>query len=57
MREIKKLAVVITAVITVGAVSFAAFAADSAAVEENKTYTLSEMLAYAIEDEYLAYAK
>lgn len=49
------------AVITASALSAAAVAADSgfgaAAVEDSRSYTLSEMLTYAVEDEYLAYAE
>lgn len=56
----KKFIAVLTAVLMAGAVSVTAFAEESdfgsAAVTEDKTYTLSEMLTYAIEDEYMAYA-
>ena len=57
----KKLTALLMAVLLIGAMSATAFAADidfgSAAVTEDKTYTLSEMLTYAIEDEYLAHAE
>jgi hypothetical protein len=61
MKSIKKLMAIVIAVAVTGTLSLTAFAADgdfgSAAVEEDKTYTLSEMLTYAIEDEYLAHAE
>lgn len=61
MKKTKKPAALILAVLLAGALSVTAFAADSsfgsAAVNENETYTLSQMLTYAIQDEYLAYAE
>jgi hypothetical protein len=61
MKNMKKLTALLMAVLLIGAMSATAFAADtefgSAAVTEDKTYTLSEMLTYAIEDEYLAHAE
>lgn len=61
MKTAKRLAAAAMAVMTAGMLSVAALAADggfgSAAVEENGTYSLSEMLTYAIQDEYLAYAE
>lgn len=61
MKTTKRLLTIATAVLTVCAVSVAAFAADSNfgsdGVEADKTYTLSEMLTYAIQDEYLAQAE
>ena len=61
MKNLKKLTAILMAVLMVGAMSATAFAADtnfgSAAVTGDKTYTLSEMLTYAIEDEYLAHAE
>jgi len=61
MKTIRKWAALVLAVLTVAAGSVSAFAAESdfgsAAVEDGKTYTLSEMLTYAIEDEYLAHAE
>ena len=61
MKTIRKWAALVLAVLTVAAGSVSAFAAESdfgsAAVGEGKTYTLSEMLTYAIEDEYLARAE
>jgi hypothetical protein len=49
-----------TAVMTVIALSSFARAADAygaAAVNENQTYTLEQMLTYAIQEEYLSYAR
>ncbi|SMC86903.1 ferritin-like domain-containing protein [Papillibacter cinnamivorans] len=61
MKSVKKLTAVFLAALTIGAVSIPALAADgsfgSAAVTEDETYTLPEMLTYAIEDEYLALAE
>jgi len=61
MLKIKKLTAVALAVLMMGAISLTALAAGtdygSAAIEEDKAYTLSEMLTYAIQDEYLAYAE
>lgn len=61
MKTTRKLLTLATAVLTVCAVSVTAFAADSnfgsAGVETDKTYTPSEMLIYAIQDEYLAQAE
>lgn len=61
MKTAKKLLTIVAAILTISAVSVTAFAADdnfgSAGVEENRTYTLSEMLTYAIQDEYLAQAE
>lgn len=61
MKSIKKLVAIVMAVAVTGTLSITMFAADgdfgSAAVEEDETYTLSEMLTYAIEDEYLAHAE
>ncbi|MEA5059898.1 hypothetical protein SDC9_180988 [bioreactor metagenome] len=61
MKSTKKLLALGMAIIITSAVSVTAFAVEtnfgSAAVEEKKTYTLSEMLTYAIQDEYLAYAE
>lgn len=61
MKTTKKLLAIVTTVMMISGLSITALAADSsfgsAAVEENRTYTLSEMLTYAIQDEYLAHAE
>lgn len=61
MKKIKRLTAAVFAVMLAGAVSVTALAADtsfgSAAVEPDETYTLAQMLTYAIQDEYLAYAE
>lgn len=61
MKKIKKLTAAVFAVMLAGTVSVTALAADtsfaSAAVEPDETYTLAQMLTYAIQDEYLAYAE
>lgn len=61
MEKLKKLTASILAVLVISGISVTAFATDtdfgSAAAQEDKTYTLTEMLTYAIEDEYLAYAE
>ena len=61
MKKMKKATAVVLAILFLSSATAAVFAADidfgSSALEKNKTYTLSEMLTYAIQDEYLAYAE
>ncbi len=60
MKKMKLLAAVGLAVILISAVTVPALAADSygsSDVSESGSYTLKQMLTYAIEDEYLAYAE
>jgi len=61
MKKMKQLTALLMAVLLIGAMSATAFAADiefgSGAATEDKTYTLTEMLTYAIQDEYLAHAE
>ena len=58
MKKVKKLTALLIAVLTLGLISLSALAAEgdygSSAVEEGSTYTLEQMLTYAIQDEYLA---
>jgi hypothetical protein len=56
----KKVVIIVISAVILLAVPFSALAAPlygAAAVDVNKTYTLPEMLTYAIEDEYLAQAR
>ena len=57
MKKIKKVAVIFLTVVLLGVTSLYACAADSsfgsAAVDDGKTYTLDQMLTYAVQDEYL----
>jgi hypothetical protein len=60
MKKLKRFSALLMAVLTLGLISLSALAAGdygSTAVEEGKTYTLEQMLTYAIEDEYLAYSQ
>ena len=59
MSKIKKLVIVGLVILAMSAVSITALAADfgSDAVAGGKTYTLTEMLTYAVQDENLAYAE
>ena len=61
MNKIKKLLLTGLAALTIGTFSVSALAAGgsygSSATQENKTYTQTEMLTYAIQDENLAYAE
>lgn len=60
MKMIKKLLSVTGVLVLVGTASITALAAGTygaAAVEENKNYTVTEMLTYALQDEELAYSE
>ena len=60
MKKIKKLLIAAGVILALGAVSVPALAAGtygSSAVTAGGTYTLTEMLTYAIQDEYLASAE
>ncbi len=61
MKRNQKILAMVMTVLLVGGIFGTALAADadfgSAGVVDNQTYTLSEMLTYAIQDEYLAQAE
>ena len=59
MNKFKKMLISAGVVLAIGAVSVTALAASygSSAVESGKTYTLTQMLTYALQDENLAYAE
>jgi len=61
MKNIRIPITIILVAVMISSLSLTAFAANtdfgSAAVDEDKDYTISEMLTYAIEDEYLAQAE
>ncbi|NLO38025.1 MAG: hypothetical protein GX115_00855 [Ruminiclostridium sp.] len=57
MKKILVIVICVVALYTSSLTAFAVTPYGAEAVDENRTYTLPEMLTLAIEDEYLAYAR
>ena len=60
MKRLKALAVIGLSILMISALTIPALAAEdygSSAITESGTYTIEEMLTYAIQDEYMAYAE